>query len=328
MPAEWERHERTLMAWPVNRAIWPDVFDQAKDEYAATARAIARFEPVLMVVNPGDESEAARLCGPSVDIIPIPIDDSWIRDSGPIIVRSADGHRQGIDFRFNAYGNRFPHEKDVLLAERVLEHLQIEHVSSGLILEGGSITVDGEGTLVTTEQCLLGENRNPTMRRGDIEAELRNRLGVEKIVWLPFGRLEDTHTDGHVDVVCMFARPGVVIAQGCDDRTDPNYERMQIDLAVLRSSRDARGRQMQVLELPMLPLVDVNGHPTLVSNANAYFVNGALIVPVAGSAQDERALDVFRQACPDREIVAVNARTIGFGGGGIHCITQQVPVAG
>jgi len=329
MPAEWDRHERTVMSWPANVSLWGDALELAKEEYAATARAIARFEPVLMVANPGDEADAAKRCGADVDVVGLPIDDSWMRDSGPIIVRDTEGRREGIHFRFNAYGERFaPYDKDALVGARVLEHLKIPVRRSELVLEGGSIIVDGEGTLITTEQCLMNVNRNPGWTREDIERELMLQLGVEKIIWLRWGREEDHHTDGHVDVVCMFIRPGVVIAQGCEDASNPNYPRMQANLKALRAARDAAGRPLDIIELPLLPLVDFGGGKIMVSNANAYLVNGGLIVPLAGVSEEERALKIFARVCPDREVVGVPARAIGYGGGGLHCITQQIPAAG
>jgi len=326
MPAEWDRHERTVMSWPTNTSIWASALEEARQEYAATARAVTRFEPVLMVANPGDEIGASKLCGAGVDVITLPIDDSWMRDSGPIIVRDEDGSRAGVNFRFNAYGERFvPYDKDANIGARVLEHLGIPSRRSPLVLEGGSITVDGEGTLLTTEQCLLNANRNPGWTRDEIEHELYKQLGVQKIIWLRWGRLEDRHTDGHVDVVCMFVRPGVVIAQGCADAANPNYERMQSNLKTLRAATDARDRPLQIIELPLLPLVEVCGEPILVGNTNFYFANGGVVVPVADEGTGDGVLDIFRCACPEHNVVAVRARMIGFGGGGIHCITQQVP---
>jgi len=325
MPAEWEAHERTVMSWPTLREIWGDTFDQAKDEYAATARAIARFEPVLMVVNPGDKDDAIKRCGPGIDIVSIPIDDSWMRDSGPIITRDVQGRRVGVHFRFNAYGDRFPHALDAFVGVHVLEHIKIDVQQSELVLEGGSISVDGAGTLVTTEQCLLNANRNPGWTREEIERELCTQLGVQTIIWLRWGRIEDLHTDGHVDLVCMFARPGVVVAQGCDDPRNPNHERLQANLRILRSATDASGNQLQVVELPLLPLVEVGGQMVMVSNANFYFVNGGLIVPVAGGPDDEAVLALFRRIFPEREIVGIPSRAIAFGGGGTHCVTQQIP---
>ena len=326
MPAEWDPHERTVMSWPTSAPIWANALEDARQEYAATARAIARFEPVLMVANPGDEASASKGCGPGVDVIALPIDDSWMRDSGPIIVRDDEGRREGVHFRFNAYGERFvPYDKDAEIASRVLEHLEIPSRRSQLVLEGGSITVDGDGTLITTEQCLLNANRNPGWTRDEIEDELREQLGVAKIIWLRWGRLEDRHTDGHVDVVCMFVRPGAVIVQGCDDPANPNYQRMQSNLKTLRAATDARGRPLQIIELPLLPLVEVCGERVLVGNTNFYFANSGIVVPVADEARGDGVLDIFRRACPTHQVVAVRARMIGFGGGGIHCITQQIP---
>jgi len=326
MPAEWDPHERTVMSWPTSAPIWANALEEARQEYAATARAIARSEPVLMVANPGDEASASKGCGPGVDVIALPIDDSWMRDSGPIIVRDEAGRRAGVQFRFNAYGERFvPYDRDAEIAARVLEHLKIPSRRSPLVLEGGSITVDGDGTLITTEQCLLNANRNPGWTRGEIEDELREQLGVAKIIWLRWGRLEDRHTDGHVDVVCMFIRPGVVMVQGCDDAANPNYQRMQSNLKTLRAATDASGRSLQIIELPLLPLVEVCGEHVLLGNTNFYFANSGIVVPVADDATGDGVLDIFRRACPTHQVVAVRARMIGFGGGGIHCITQQIP---
>lgn len=326
MPAEWQRHERTVMAWPTSNPIWARGLDEARSEYAVAARAIARFEPVMMVASPADESEAARRCGDGVEVVALPIDDAWMRDSGPIIVTDTNGRRTGIHFRFNAYGERFvPYDEDAQIGARVLDHLKIPMRRSELVLEGGSISVDGEGTLVTTEQCLLNPNRNPGWTRDEIERELCLQFGVEKIIWLRFGRVEDIHTDGHVDVVCMFVGPGVVIAQGCEDLANPNYARMQSNLKTLRAATDARGRPLHIVELPLLPLVDVLGRQTMVSNANFYLANGAVVVPAADAQTGDGVLDLFRRALPDREVVALEARMIGYGGGGIHCITQQIP---
>lgn len=328
MPAEWQRHERTVIAWPTEHPVWGGRVADARAEYAAVAKAIVRYEPVLVVANPADATGAALLCGGGVDVIPLPIDDAWMRDSGPLIVFDVAGVRTGVCFAFNAYGGRFvPYDRDARIAERVLRHLRIDVVRSPLVLEGGSIAVDGEGTLITSEQCLLNANRNPGWTRTEIEAELRERLGVQRIIWLRWGRIEDEHTDGHVDVVCMFVRPGVVIVQGCDDTSNPNYERLAANLRVLRESTDARGRAFEIIELPMQPLVLVSGRRVLVSNVNSYVCNGAVIVPVADPEHGDGVLDIFRRALPDRDVVGVRAQMIGFGGGGIHCITQQIPVA-
>jgi len=325
MPPEWTRHERTLMSWPVLRSLWGDAFEDAKDEYAATARVVARFEPVTLVVRPGDEADAARRCGPRVDIVSLPIDDSWMRDSGPAIVFDPRGSRAGIQFRFDAYGGRFPHANDARVATRVLDHLGIPFRRSSMTFEGGAVTVDGEGALIATKQCLLRSNRNRGWSRERVESELRAHFAVRRFVWLPWGRAEDMHTDGHVDFVCMFVRPGAVVAQGCADIANPNHARMRANLRTLRRATDAQGRALEVVELPMSPLVDCHGTPVMVSHLNFYLCNNAVIVPLAETADDARALAVIARALPEREVVGVPARALALGGGGVHCITQQVP---
>jgi len=329
MPAEWETHERCLMAWPTRADLWGSHFEEAKREFAATANAIVRFEPLTLIVNPGQADDARRLVSAAVNIVEIPIDDSWVRDSGPIGVVSADGQRAGVDFRFNSWGERFlPYDKDAASGEAILEALDIERILSEMVLEGGSLTVDGEGTLITTEQCLLHKNRNPGLTREAIESELKARLGVEKIIWLRYGHFEDEHTDGHVDGVCTYVRPGVVIAQTCEDPANPNFRLMAENLEILRSSTDAAGRRFEVIELPLLPYFALDGEELMVSYVNFYVANGGVVVPVAEHPMDEEALAIIASAFPEREVVGVPGRIISYGGGGPHCITQQVPVAG
>jgi agmatine deiminase len=328
MPAEWEEHERCLMAWPTRQELWGPYFTDAKAEYAATANAIVEFEPLTLVVDSGYADDAEKYVSSVVEIVEIPIDDSWVRDSGPIGVVADDGRRAGLDFRFNSWGERFlPFDKDAGSAEAILAHLGIERIASELVLEGGSITVDGEGTLITTEQCLLNPNRNPELTREDIAQELRRRLGVEKIVWLPWGHHEDEHTDGHVDGVCTYVRPGVVVAQTCEDPANPNYPLMAANLDVLRSETDAAGRPLDVIELPHFPYYSLDGTELMVSYANFYVANGGVVVPLAGHPLDSQALAILESAFPDRDVVGVPGRVVSYGGGGVHCITQQVPAA-
>jgi agmatine deiminase len=325
MPAEWEPHEACLMAWPTRRDLWAGMLDLAEREYAGVANAIAAFEPVRMVVVPGTAARVRRLLGSEVELIELPLDDSWLRDSGPIFVSGAGGERAAIDFRFNSWGERFaPWDDDALIGERLLEQLRVRRVGSEMVLEGGSITVDGEGTLITTEQCLLNPNRNAQLDRGEIEAELGRTLGARTIIWLPFGHAEDAHTDGHVDGVCAFVRPGVVLVQACEDPAHPDYARMRANRAVLEAARDARGRQLEIIELPLYPYTELGGHRTSVSYVNFYVANGGVIVPTAGTAMDRLALELVQHALPDREVVGAPARCIAFGGGGVHCITQQM----
>jgi agmatine deiminase len=328
MPPEWAEHERTLMAWPTRVELWGEALEEAKRVYAEIARAIAAFEPVLMVVPPGSAAEARDLVGAGVDLVEIPIDDSWIRDSGPIFVTGPSGNRAGVDFRFNAWGEKFkPFDRDDALPKALLAHLGVERVEAPLVLEGGSINVDGEGTLITTEQCLLNPNRNPELDRDQIAALLLEYLGAERVVWLPHGLVEDHDTDGHVDNVAAFVAPGRALLQTVADVASPNYERLQENLELLRSSTDARGRAIEVVELDVLPMTDVRGEPGCVPYTNLYLANGAAIVPVGGDDpdRDEEVLAMLGRLLAPREVVPVPGRLLAEGGGGVHCITQQVP---
>ncbi|QUD84982.1 agmatine deiminase family protein [Gordonia polyisoprenivorans] len=329
MPAEWAPHERCLMAWPTRESLWGPYFAEAKAEYAGTANAIGAFEPVTMIVNPGQADEARAACSAAVEILELAIDDSWMRDSGPLIVLDEQGRRAAVDFCFNSWGERFlPFDQDATISRRVLDVLGIPRIPSDMILEGGSITVDGEGTLITTEQCLLNPNRNPSMSRQQIEDELMARLGVTKIIWLPYGHADDAHTDGHVDGVCTYVRPGVVIAQTCEDPALPDYERMAANNEVLRNSTDATGRPLEILELPEFPITTLpDGTPTMVAYANFYVANGGVVVPIGDHELDAPAVATLQHAFPDREVVGVPGNVVAFGGGGVHCITQQVPRA-
>lgn len=331
MPAEWARHERCLMAWPTRESLWGPYYAEAKAEYAATANAIAAFEPVLMVAKPGQAGEVRAACTGAVEVVELPLDDSWLRDAGPLIVLDGAGGRAGVDFRFNSWGERFlPYDQDALVAERILAHLGIDRIASPMVLEGGSITVDGEGTLITTEQCLLAKNRNPDLTRKQIEAELKARLGVRQVIWLPYGHFGDEHTDGHVDGVCTFVRPGVVVVQTCPDAANPDHERMAANLDVLRAATDAAGRPLQVFEVPYYPFHTLpDGTETMVAYANFYVANGGVVVPTAGHRDvDDAALAVLAAAFGDREVVGVPGNVVAYGGGGVHCITQQVPAVG
>ncbi|MEV7591133.1 agmatine deiminase family protein [Streptomyces sp. NPDC089922] len=328
MPAEWSPHEGCLMAWPTRVDLWGSVLADVKEEYAAVARAIAEFEPVTMVAPPGHGADARAHCGDeeAITVVELPLDDSWFRDSAPLFVLDGAGNRAGVDFRFNAWGRKHhPFDSDDRISGLLLDHLGIDRIASGMILEGGAVTVDGEGTLITTEQCLLHPNRNPGMSRDEVEAELKARLGVTKVVWLPYGGLLDTETDGHVDGVCAFAAPGTVVVSLPDDPDHPDHARMRANRAVLEATTDARGRRLEIIDVPQTAFTDLADGTIEVSYLNYYIANGGVVVPVAGLPQDEAALAVIASAHPGRKVVGVRALAIAFGGGGVHCITQQIP---
>jgi agmatine deiminase len=323
MPAEWAPHAGCLMAWPSRAELWGDRLADAKHDYAAVASAIAAFEPVVMVCNPGHSAEVRELCGSGVSPIEIPINDSWARDSGPAFVRNGDGDIAVIGFGFNAWGNRWhPHDDDARLSQRLAHWLELPYFAAPFVLEGGSFFVDGEGTLITTEECLLNPNRNPELSRTQIEQGLQDYLGASTVIWLPYGHSLDTGpagTDGHVDGVLQYVAPGRVMLEVVSDPSSPEYLRGRANIEALTGSLDAAGRRFDITILDP-------GTTTEVSYANHYLANGGVIVPVGGDAADERALATLRALYPEREVVAVPGATIAFGGGGPHCITQQIPV--
>ena len=324
MPAEWNHHAATLMAWPVDQAYWDGRVEEAREEYAAIARTIAAFEPVIMVCNPGDRAGVRDRCGTEVEPLAIPIDDSWIRDSGPIFLRNDRGEVAAVTFRFNAWGNRQPaYAKDDAMPYAVAKHLGMQIFSAPFVLEGGAILTDGDGTLLTTEMCLLNPNRNPGMSRERLEQGLRDHLGVEVIVWLPYGMAGDVGplaTDGHVDGVAHYLAPGKILLLVPDDPDDEDHGYGRANLERLRETRDARGRVIEAIPLP-----GANGANAY---ANCYVANGAVIAPTVGCDMDAEGIARLERAFPDREVIGLPAATIAFGGGGPHCITQQVPEAG
>jgi len=326
MPAETALHERTLTAFPCRAELWRGRLDEGRRAFAEVARSIARFEPVTMLARPEDADAARELCGPAVDVVEFALDDSWVRDTGPIYV-IGDGDRLAVDFGFNGWGGKFtPFDTDASVARRWCERTGEPRREIPMVLEGGAIVVDGAGTLVTTEQCLLHPNRNPSMTRAQIEATLRDALGVTTIVWIPYG-IDDRDTDGHVDNSVAFARPGTVVLQACADRDDPEHARAASNRRCLEHALDASGSPVTVVDLPVLPYVELDGQRLPVPYANFYAVNGGLIVPVTGHAADADTLAILAECYPDRAIVPVPGEWIAFGGGGPHCMTQQVPAA-
>jgi agmatine deiminase len=320
-PAEWEPHERTIMGWPCRAELWGETIGQARIDYATVANAVAAFEPVTMIANAGADARAARdACSAAVEIVQLPLDDSWLRDSGPIYTYDDDGVRLAVHFAFNAWGGKFTSwGRDAEVGGLIAQRLGDRVVTSPLVLEGGSILTDGDGTLLTTEQCLLHPNRNPSLSRAEIEAELSLRLGVDRFVWLGHGLVEDRDTDGHVDLIAAFTGRGQVLLQTVPEG-NANYDNCRENVDRLGAAG------LAVTELPLLPYVEVAGETIAASYLNLYICNGAVIVPVAGVDTDAQALSIVADAYPGREVIGVPGTVIAYGGGGPHCITQQVPV--
>jgi agmatine deiminase len=327
MPAEWAPHAGCWMAWPKRVELWKAHLEAAREDYIRIAQAIAKFEPVTMVADPEHLADARRRCGASVKVLPMPIDDSWLRDSGPTFVVDTEGRRAAAAFTFNAWGGKYqPHDKDATLGERIAVHSECRVYKSNLVVEGGGFLTDGEGTLITAETCVLNSNRNPGWTKAEAETELRAMLGVKKVIWLP-GDATDTETDGHVDGYIAYVRPGTVLCEVVADPVDPRYSIMAENRRVLETETDARGRRFDLLPIAEAPrsAVPAGQDGYCRSYVNFYIANGAVIVPAYGIAEDAAVLDTLRRVYSDRTVVPVALKDLFRGGGGIHCITQQEP---
>ena len=325
MPAEWAPHQCCWMAWPTRRR-WGPHFEGVCRTLAQVARVIARFEPVVMVARPAQIAEAASFCGRQVTVLEIPVNDLWMRDTGPTFLRNEQGESAGITWRFNAWGGKYTsYADDAALGGRVLAHLGVRHFEAPLVCEGGAICVDGEGTLLTTETVILNRNRNPGVNRNEAEAMLCAFTGARKVIWLP-GSTADHVTNGHIDGIAAFARPGVVIAEVCDDPDDPEYTILQENLRALRLATGAKGRALEILTITRPPRNPAWSDDFAASYVNFYIANEAVIMPRFGDRRsDAAARQTIARAFPDRKVVSVRIDALADGGGGIHCVTQQQP---
>jgi agmatine deiminase len=315
LPAEWERHEATFLAWPHNAETWPGLLEPVQQTYIEIMRALLPGEKVYLLAKNCDAAEEIRvrlegekLALANLRILNIPSDDAWVRDSGPIFVLRKDSgapQRLAHDFVFNSWGRKYgPWDHDDIIPARVCQMLDAPWTSHDFVLEGGSLDTDGQGTLLTTEQCLLNPNRNPSFDRKEIEARLRRCLGIQKVIWL------------HDGVVVTVVEP---------DPRDANHAPLAENLRRLRLAKDALGKALQVIELPMPPRADGPHHRNPASHANFYIANSAVLVPVFGSPTDSVVLDHLRPFFPDRSVIGIDCRDLVSGLGAIHCITQQMP---
>ena len=328
MPDEGERHAATWMAFGANDEVWGKRLKAgAQASLARIAQAIASVEPVHMLVNEEDYALASRLCGNKVKLVVQPIDDLWMRDTGPVFVRKPGGALAGVDFNFNGWGEKQDYDDDALVAAFVAGRSGAAVLESSLVLEGGGIEVDGQGTAIITESCVLNANRNPGVSKARCEQELRRLLGIEKVIWLP-GIAGQDITDGHTDFYARFCAPGVVAAGFESDPSSPERAVTQRHLDILRKATDARGRALQVVVLPGPGSVrpQYENKDFAAGYINFYVCNGAVLCPEFGDAPaDRNTKAILREQFPGRDIVQLNIDAIAAGGGGIHCTTQQQP---
>jgi agmatine deiminase len=347
MPGEFEPHAGCWMLWPERPDNWREAARPAQLAFAQVAAAIAQFEPVTVGVSATHYEAARVLLNERVRVVEMAHDDAWMRDVGPTCVVNSRGTVRGVDWHFNAWGGLngglyFPWDQDDLVARKVLESERLDRYRAPLVNEGGAIHVDGEGTALVTEECLLNPNRNPLLARGDIEQRLRQYLGVRQIIWLGRGVVND-ETSGHIDNLACFVRPGVVCLTWTERPRDPQYVISLDAFERLQQARDARGRRLKVVRLPMPgPLcmrareaagvithegsrARVAGERLAASYVNFYIANGGIVMPLLDARSDRLAAARLKRLFPGRRVVGVPAREILLGGGNIHCITQQIP---
>ncbi|ADD41766.1 agmatine deiminase family protein [Stackebrandtia nassauensis] len=325
MPDEAHPHELTYMSWPTEK-IWGPYIDDVRDDIAGIARAIAEFEPVVLLANASDVKAASKACGSEVDVIPIPVDDLWTRDTGPNLVLGKGGIA-GVDLNFNGWGDKQSNKRDREVAREILAEADIERIKAPIVGEGGSIEVDGKGTLLATESSLVNDNRNPGKSRDDIEAALKRLFGVTTVIWVKGVKGEDI-TDYHIDALARFSEPGVVVMSVPDEEAPEDVWTRAYDQAraVLDEAVDARGKRLEIVELPEPFDIGDRGENFLASYVNYYVVNDGVVIPRFGDKRaDADAKSIVADLYPGREVVQVSVDGLGEGGGGIHCATQQLP---
>jgi len=348
MPGEFEKHAGTYIIWPERPDNWRLGGKPAQKVFTEVASVIGKYEPITVIASASQYSNAREMLPEYVRVVEMSNDDSWVRDCGATFLINDAGELRAVDWSFNAWGGLvdglyFPWDQDDKIAQKMCELESADRYRlDDFVLEGGSIHVDGEGTLMVTEECLLSEGRNPHMTKEEIEKKLCDYLNCEKVLWIPRGIYND-ETNGHVDNMCNFVRPGVVVLAWTEDVNDPQYERSVEAYEYLSSQTDAKGRKLEIHKLltpsPILitkeesegvdavdgTLPREEGDRMAASYVNYYTGNGFVALPVFGDPMDENAIKVLGELYPDRKIETIYAREILLGGGNIHCITQQVP---
>jgi agmatine deiminase len=316
------------MCWPSTPSVYGGrgvYYESVQETIGRLAAAIAEREPVTMLAAASVYPLAARLCGPRVQLLDVATDDMWARDSGPVFVRTTTGGKAAVDFNFNAWGGKQEHARDHLVARAIAASAGCERVETDLVGEGGGLEYDGDGTLILTESCWVNDNRNPGLSRGEIEAELKRLIGVERVIWTPGVRGLDI-TDGHIDGSVRIVRPGVLMMSFNAEDTSENADAQLEAKNILSRARDARGRAFEIVEIEDALETRSRRTDFFSAYANYYVGNGALYSPEFGDARtDGLARAAFERLYPDRQIVMLNLDRIYENGGGAHCVTQQEP---
>lgn len=323
-PAEWCKNKTIWLAWPFDPELWGEDLAPAQGEFLALIKALKREQLVVIAPSQKQLEAVSAKIGPQAKISyqVMPYGDIWLRDTFPVFVKDQGGVTSAILPRFNGWGNKYLFEHDLTLSARVTSLLKVPAIQSPVVFEGGAIECDGEGTMLTTEQCLLNKNRNPTLDKRAIEGEFANCFGAKKVIWIKQG-LKNDHTDGHVDTIARFMGPHKVAIMVPQTKSDPNFDVLMAIKCQLKHESDAHQRKIELLELPSCGEI-LNGEGMLMPASYLNFIMGdeTLVVPLYGSVYDQEAMRIFSEAS-DLAVVGLNAKSILTGGGAFHCISQE-----
>ena len=333
MPPEWTPHAATWTSWPFDDELWEGQLEAVRDEFTALVATIARFEPVVLNVR-DEETEADARARLETQHAPlknitfnrVPLNDVWFRDNGPLFIKNAAGQVALTDWSFNAWGEKYaPWDDDDRAPEAVAKKLSVKRFTVPVVMEGGSLELNGRGVCLTTRSCLLSQRRNPNLSETDLEGVLRATLGVKHVVWLGRG-LEGDHTDGHIDTIVRFTGDQTIVCAVTEDEQDANFRPMQDNLTHLRSLRNHAGKPYTVIELPLPKTrLEFQGTRLPPTYANFYIGNGFVVVPQYGDENDQKALEILTPLFPGREVIGLSSKALITGGGSFHCVTQQQP---
>lgn len=327
MPAEWSLHAATWTCWPFDDEMWFGFLNNVRDEFAELIKTISKFEPVHLIVRDKEAKESAirKINNLSnITMHEIPLDDVWFRDNGPIFIKNSN-FVSFVNWEFNSWGQKFNWQLDNLVPLQLANFLNLNFFQTEIVMEGGSLDVNGKGTALTTRQCLLSKMRNPNLTEKDIETYLKNYLGIDKLIWLENG-LEGDHTDGHIDTIVRFVDENTIVYSITDDKSDPNYDTMMHNFEILQKSTDKNGNHFNLIPL-VLPKnrMEIDGKRLPCTYANFYIGNEFVVVPTYQDPNDSIALKTLEKLFPNRKVIGLSSKNIIKGGGSFHCVTQQQP---
>jgi agmatine deiminase len=327
MPAEWSAHSATWTCWPFGDDIWFGHLEGVRNEFANLVVEISKFEHVNLLVRDDEaQQDAVVRLGNNINVTihHVPLNDIWIRDNGPIFIKNGN-HLSFVKWEFNAWGQKFKWNLDMLAPYQIAKFLNIDYFEPGIVMEGGSLEVNGQGVALTTKQCLLSKMRNPNLNKKDIETYLNMYLGIEKVIWLENG-LEGDHTDGHIDTIVRFIDENTIVYSITENKSDTNYASMICNLEILKTASNLNGNRFRLVPL-MLPKnrMEIDNNRLPCTYANFYIGNGFVVVPIYDDPNDEIALETLRILFPNRKVIGLSSKELIKGGGSFHCVTQQQP---